>query len=65
MPCDDDRILDIEMALSYMGGYDPVAEAYAVTVDYEAGEQSGSTEITVGRIGEDWVVVAYRPFYAD
>ena len=65
MPCDDDRILDIEMALSYMGGYDTVTEAYTVSVRYEAGEENGSTEVTVGKIGEDWVVVAYRPFYAD
>ena len=65
VPCDADRILDIEMALSFMGGYDNVAEAYVVTVSYTAGEQTGSTEVTVGRIGEDWSVVGYRPFYAD
>lgn len=64
-PCDHDRILDIEMALSFMGGYDVVTEAYTVQVSYEADGQPGSTEVTVGKIGEDWLVVSYRPFYAD
>ena len=65
VPCDANRILDIEMALSFMGGYDTITEAYTVTVNYEAGELIGSTEVTVGKIGEDWLVVSYRPFYAD
>ena len=64
-PCDSDRVLDIEMTLSFMGGYDNVDEAYVVTVSYEAEPKTGSTEVTVGRIGERWVVVSYRPFYAD
>lgn len=62
--CDDEKILDIEMTLSFMGGYDTITEAYTVTVDYEA-EENGSTEITVGKIGESWVVVNYRPFEAE
>lgn len=64
VPCDDEQILDIEMAISFMGGSEKVTEAYVVTVDYEA-EQSGSTEVKVGRIKDDWVVVSYRPFNAE
>ncbi len=64
-PCDDARILDLEMALSFMGSYENVKEAYVVTVNYETPERTDSTEVTVGRIGENWVVISYRPFDAD
>lgn len=65
VPCDADRILDIEMALSFMGTYDTITEAYTVAVDYTADGRPGDTEVTVGKIGEDWVVVSFRPFYAE
>ncbi|MBO2527280.1 MAG: hypothetical protein CW335_03755, partial [Clostridiales bacterium] len=67
--CTEDRILDIEMSLSFMGGFDTVTEAYTVTVDYQAvvdgTERNSSNEITVGKIGESWTVVSYRPFEAE
>ena len=65
VPCDDGTVLDVEMALSFIGGYDTVTEAYDVTVRYTADGQPGSTDVTVGKIGDRWVVVKYRPFYAD
>lgn len=68
-PCTEARILDIEMSLSFMGGYDTITEAYTVTVDYQAvvdgTEENSSTEVTVGKIGESWAVVSYRPFEAE
>ncbi len=59
-PCDSERIMSLQMSLGVN-----ITEAYAVTVDYETAEKSGSTVVTVGKVDGSWVVISYVPFYDD
>ncbi|MBQ6430286.1 MAG: zinc ribbon domain-containing protein [Oscillospiraceae bacterium] len=59
-PCDADRVMGLQMSLGVN-----IAEAYSIRVNYETPEKTGSTEVTVGKVDENWVVISFAPFFED